>query len=121
MKNKSVLLRVLLAIGLSASCFLFATTSEFSLYIIFISIMGILSGLVYTTTLELLLQINEKRKGRIAGFFEASIGIGTFISPILGSSVLGFGYVATYVVAASVSTAIAALALVIYLIFTFRK
>ncbi len=121
MKSKSIILRVLLAIGLSASGFLFATTSEFVLYLAFISIMGVFSGLVYTTTLELLLQINEKRKGRIAGFFEASIGIGTFISPILGSSVLGFGYVAAFVVVASVSTAIATLALVFYLVLASRK
>jgi MFS family permease len=121
MKSNSVALRVVLAIGLSTACFLFATTSDFPFYLVIISVMGVFSGLVYTTTLELLLQLNAKRKGRVAGFFEASIGIGTFISPVLGSAVLGFGYVMAYVVVASVSTVVAALALALYLVLESRR
>ncbi len=121
MKSKSIALRIALAIVLSTTCFLFATTAEFSAYIVFVSIMGIFSGMLYTTTLELLLQLNEQRKGRVAGFFEASIGIGTFLSPILGSSVLGFGYAMSYIVVATVSTAIATLALALYLMQKRRK
>nr|MDO8083874.1 MFS transporter [Candidatus Sigynarchaeum springense] len=121
MKSKSVALRIALAIGLSAMCFLFATTTDFTCYIVFISVMGVFSGMLYTTTLERLLELNEQRKGRVAGFFEASIGIGTFLSPIIGSSVLGLGHIMAYVVVASVSIAIAVLALAFFLIFASRK
>ncbi|NMC05042.1 MAG: MFS transporter, partial [Candidatus Lokiarchaeota archaeon] len=120
MKSNSVPLRVVLAAALSSTGFLFTMTTSFIAYVAFISFMGILSGLVYTTTLELLLHINEQRKGRIAGFFEASIGIGTFLSPILGSSVLGLGYVMAYIVVASVSTTLAVIALLLYLVLARR-
>ncbi|MEX2684794.1 MAG: MFS transporter [Candidatus Sigynarchaeota archaeon] len=115
MKSKSIALRIAIALGLSATCFLFAMTTDFTWYLVFVSVMGVFSGMLYTTTLELLMGINEHRKGRVAGFFEASIGFGTFIAPILGSSVLGLGYAIAYVVVASVSTAIAILALAFYL------
>ncbi|MBN2149869.1 MAG: MFS transporter [Candidatus Lokiarchaeota archaeon] len=121
MRSKSIALRVAIALLLSLTCYLFLLTTDFPSYLVFVSVMGVFSGMLYTTTLELLLQLNEQRKGRTAGFFEASIGIGTFLSPVIGSSVLGFGYAASYAAVATVSTAIATIAIALYAVQKRRK
>lgn len=120
-KNKMISVRVMLAILLSMSGFLFIITTDFFTSLIFFAIIGILAGLVYTMTLELLLKINEQAKGKIAGFFESSIGIGTFSSPIIGGIVLGAStYTTAFIVFASISTILAFLACILLLIM-FKK
>lgn len=116
-RNQAIAVRVMLAMLLSISGFLFVITNEFFTSLIFFAIIGILAGLVYTMTLELLLKINKQAKGKIAGFFESSIGIGTFSSPIIGGIVLGASsFTTAFIVFASISTILAFLAFILLLI-----
>ncbi|MHA1870628.1 MAG: MFS transporter [Promethearchaeota archaeon] len=51
-------------------------------------IFGIFSGLVYLSSLDLIIFYNQETKGEMAGLFESSIGVGTILSPII-AGILG--------------------------------
>nr|MDO8112261.1 MFS transporter [Candidatus Sigynarchaeota archaeon] len=122
LKNHSVGLRVMLALALSGSCFLFITTTAFLAYLVFFALVGVLSGLLYTMTLELLLQLNKEKKGRIAGLFESAIGIGTMLSPLLGGFVLGASsYTTAFFTMAAISTCMPVVALLLWILLVTKK
>lgn len=49
----------------------------------FFFIIGFAQGLVYLSSLEMLMQKEKDAKGAVAGFFESVVGIGSAFSPIL--------------------------------------
>lgn len=118
-KSTVIFTRVALALAVSLTTFLYAVTRSFTAYIFLFIAMGVFTGLLYTMTLELLMQINRAAKGKTAGFFEASIGLGTFLSPVVGGAVLQVTGQAmtTFFVIAVVSTAFACVSLGIYALF----
>ncbi|MHA1847837.1 MAG: MFS transporter, partial [Promethearchaeota archaeon] len=80
--------RVLFSVILSSSFFLLIFSNDYLLSCFTLSFIGLLTGVVYMVTLEKLMQITKEGKGLVAGMFESAMGIGTFLSSILGGIML---------------------------------
>lgn len=62
---------------------LIALLNVIELIFIIILCFGVFSGLIYKSSLELLLESEEEAKGAKAGLFESAIGVGSASSPII--------------------------------------
>ncbi|MFX0098561.1 MAG: MFS transporter [Candidatus Hodarchaeota archaeon] len=117
-KKHTMSLRIFLGFAVSGSLFFFALSKLFIPLFLFSILVGFLTGLVYTMTLEKLLQVNKEGKGQAAGLFESSMGVGTFASALLGGIALSIGNeITAYVLVGFTSIAMAAIALILYLIY----
>ncbi len=120
-KNQGLLSRVLVSFLLGSCCFLFVFTEDFITTCFFFVITGVLSGLVYTMTLEKLLTITREGKGQAAGLFEGCIGLGNLISPLLGGFVLELANPSMAFVATGLVCVIASItSLILYFIYRAR-
>ncbi|MHA1683694.1 MAG: MFS transporter [Promethearchaeota archaeon] len=76
---------------LSGSVFLLLFSRNYAWIMFMFIIFGFLTGLVYATSLDKLMKVNETYKGFAAGWFESSMGIGTLVGPIIAGLVLSHG------------------------------
>lgn len=68
-----------------------------------IAIFGIFSGLIYKTSLELLMKYEKEAKGAKAGLFESMIGMGSATSPIIAGLLAEISLVLPFFVFAGVA------------------
>lgn len=68
-----------------------------------IAIFGIFSGLIYKTSLELLMKYEKEAKGAKAGLFESMIGMGSATSPIIAGLLAEISLVLPFFIFAGVA------------------
>lgn len=109
--GESLWTRVLLALALAGTCFLLVVSQDFAFACVVLGLFGVVTGLVYTMTLDKLMQITRHGKGAAAGLFESAIGLGSMVSPLAGGTVLQLaGYVAAFAMMASITLLMALVA-----------
>lgn len=90
----------------SGSCiFLFSLltiplTSNLTILAFSFSAQGVASGVLYATSLSLLIKESSPRHGRATGLWESTMGTGFFAGPLLGGVVAGLSSTAPYLLAA---------------------
>lgn len=116
-KNQALSASVFFSLFLSASSFIFIMTRELAVYCIFFSIIGVLSALVYSMTLQKMLHI-PKGRGQAAGLFESGLALGGLVSPIFSGITLGIyqSPEAAFIVVGTMSTIVSLVALVLLVI-----
>ncbi|MBN1800884.1 MAG: MFS transporter [Candidatus Lokiarchaeota archaeon] len=70
-------------LGIAFSLFSLIIITNIYLLLVMLLFLGIFSGLIYKSALELLLHSEKEAKGAKAGLFESAIGLGSSLSPLI--------------------------------------
>ncbi|MEM2904455.1 MAG: MFS transporter [Candidatus Bathyarchaeia archaeon] len=93
----------------SLSLLVIPFTSSLSVYIASFAGQGVALGLLYATSLSLILRESGAQHGKAAGMWESTLGAGFFIGPLIGGALADASETAPYLLGASASALMAAL------------
>jgi len=91
------------------------------LFFVGFTIFGLGQGMAYSTAILLVLKGRGSTRGKAAGLFESTLGIGTFTGPLVGGTFYQVGGAYPYLFGALVSVSMIGAQLFIMLMRTHRK